>query len=168
MHARKSDKEVKDEREAPVTQDSMHSPKLQEHPLLQVAFMMTKQNLEDCMFSGTCHHDTDYSLLHLPLSFGLAKLPPSIYATTHAYEILLNSTLVENSTQYVGAFGHLRQASSNSRCALEDMNLLAYIAILQESLEYELGHLKHHSQAVGYANDGKADLDSSGFQQSQK
>ena len=145
--------------------DSTDSPELQQHPLLQLVFRLLKQNLDGCLSSSYRDVDTEDAtdhkqvLLTLPGKFGIDDLRPDVYATTRAgVGILFNKALVESSTGYVSKITGLRMGSKALQKLLGDENILTYIAILQEALEHELGHLKYHCEGVRSENKGKTDF----------
>lgn len=135
--------------------NTIESPELQQHPLLQVAFLLYKENLDSCLSKSYREVDTEGALDHrqviltLPGRFGIGDdMGPEVYGVTRPHTgIVFNKALVDYSTEYVFMRG---QDAINA--LHEDMNVLTYIALLQETLEHELGHWKFHCEGVKSPN----------------
>lgn len=130
--------------------DSISNTELQRHPLLQVAFRLFLENLENCLSECYRHVDSDEStdhwkeLLGLPGIFGIDReMKPHVYATTRARTgIFFKGSLVENSTSLT------KTLERRGVPIHDDFDVLTYIAVLQENLEHELGHLKFHIEKI--------------------
>ena len=135
---------------------------LVEHPLLQVAFSIVKENLQACISHSCRYLDSDNAGDHkavlesLPGAFVVGDLPSNVHgrATPSGNGgIILNRTLVEASTSY-----------ARSRATVEGLiqdsghSVLCYVAFLQEVIEHELGHWKCHVEGSKSLNGGSPDL----------
>ena len=149
--------------------NTLADPPLLRHPLLQVAFQIVLENLEGCL--SRSYRDVDKKeerdhkrvLLNLPGSFSMDGLNEGVYAVPRAgVGIVFNKTLIEHSTDYLitNYFKSKPTRIDNSMLGrmLDDMNILTYVAIIQQTLEHELGHLKYHCEGFRTDNDGEPDF----------
>ncbi len=130
---------------------------LVQHPLLRTALMLVKENIELCLSKSYASLDSATSrdhkrvLLSLPGRFGLGDLGEGVRACYRpGVGIIFDKDTVNRSTNIA------RVASKLERITNSD-SLLNFIALLQETVEHELGHMKYHFDGVKDDNNGKND-----------
>ena len=127
---------------------------LDEHSLLKIALKIVKENIENGLSYSYRNVDRSIDmdhtdvLLSLPGVFGLDDMGENsdVLAKCRAgVGIVLNKNLVEKSTAYANSKAN--EAGGIAEL-YQDFDIIRYIAIMQETLEHELGHWKFHCDGV--------------------
>ena len=146
--------------------NTMEFPLLLRHPLLQVAFQLVLQNIEGYLSASYrdagMKNSTDHEkvLMNLPGRFAIEELKNETYGPTlSGVGIIFNKILVDCSTHHLNSYflgrKFTRIGEGLLQALLDNPNIFTHVAILQQTLEHELGHLKYHYEGVQTVKNGQ-------------
>jgi hypothetical protein len=129
-------------------------PSIWDTPISLDEHSSLKENIENGLsysyrnVDSSIHMDHKSALLSLPGVFGLQDMGKNSVVLAKCIAgvgIVLNKTLVEKSTAYANSMANEPGGIAE---LYQDLNIIRYIAIMQETLEHELGHWKFHCDGV--------------------
>ena len=149
-----------------------NTEEIKKHPLVHTAVMLAKEGIDFCNLKSYGTLDSQNSqdhkkvLLSLPGKFTVGNVKPevkeddetdpfAVFATSRpGVGIVFNEELANVSTN--AAKGAWKRKKFNKEM-VDDQNILNFIAMFQETIEHELGHMKYHHEGVKDDNGGKTD-----------